>query len=107
MTPSNQSGVLLVVLLDGDLVQAPEHLGVGYLLAALRREGFGGSIIEVAQGEDDDVIDRIARGDPFLVGLTLTTVSVPRATSFGEKLRKRVGPTVHITAGGPLATFLG
>jgi radical SAM superfamily enzyme YgiQ (UPF0313 family) len=98
---------VLVLLLDGDLVQTPEHLGVAYLLAALREAGMEGRILAVAPGEDEAALEDLARTPPRLVGLSLTTVSVPRAVSFGFRLRKRLGDAVHITAGGPLATFLG
>lgn len=97
----------MIVLLDGDLVQAPEHLGVAYVLAALREGGLQGFIAEVSAGQEEPVLEALASKRLLYVGLTLTTVSVPRATRFGNRLRELTGPGLHITAGGPLATFLG
>jgi anaerobic magnesium-protoporphyrin IX monomethyl ester cyclase len=98
--------VALIVLLDGDLVQTPEHLGVAYLLSALRAEGLEGRILAVEPGQDEQALAELRQLSPRLVGLSLTTVSVPRAVSFGRRLRELLG-TAHLTAGGPLATFLG
>jgi radical SAM superfamily enzyme YgiQ (UPF0313 family) len=101
--------VCFPVLLDGDLVISPEHVGVSYLVSTLRRFQIACEIVEVpANGVDDEAaIARIMSLEPDLVGLSLTTVSVRHATAFGATLRKCLDPSVPILAGGPLASALG
>lgn len=98
---------VFVVLLDGDLVQTPEHLGVSYLMAVLRQRGYDCELVDVAPGEEHDALERTLGLAPRFVGLSLTTVNLPRAQAFGRDLRERLGAAVHICAGGPIATFLG
>lgn len=97
----------LVVLLDGDLVQTPEHLGVSYLLAVLRRQGVDCRLFAIEPGREAEALDALERCQPRIVGVSLTTVNLPRAVSLGEQLRHRLGENCHLVVGGPIATFLG
>jgi anaerobic magnesium-protoporphyrin IX monomethyl ester cyclase len=100
--------VLFPVLLDGDLVMSPEHLGVAYLVAVLRQAGAECRILEVPNGGDTDRhIEDILGWEPDVVGVTLTTVGIDHATAFGARLRAALGPDTFVVAGGPLATFKG
>ena len=106
-TMTKSAVCVFIVILDGDLVQTPEHLGVSYLMSNLRRHGHQCTLIEVPPGEDDHAVDRVATLTPDFVGISLTTVNFPRASTFGKNLRARLGSAVHICAGGPIATFRG
>jgi hypothetical protein len=104
---STTSTCALIIILDGDLVQSPEHLGVAYLAAVLRQRGHECSILEIVPGKDADSVERVRALEPRFVGISLTTVNLPRAQRLGAELRQSLGPEVHICAGGPIATFLG
>ena len=96
-----------VILLDGDLVQTPEHLGVAYLMATLRREGVECRLYPIAPGREAAAIQELVEAAPSFVGISLTTVNLPRAVEVGSELRRRLGERSHLCAGGPIATFLG
>ena len=100
--------VAFPVLLDGDLVESTEHLGVAYLASVLRNAGAACRIIEVPVHDlgDEEAADEVAAWGPDIVGLTLTTVGVGHATRFGTLLRRRL-PSALVFAGGPLATHSG
>ncbi|MGZ4898285.1 MAG: cobalamin-dependent protein, partial [Candidatus Angelobacter sp.] len=99
--------VVLITLLDGDLVQQPEHLGVAYVAAALRRAGHRVEILTTSPANEAEVVARVLFLRPRLSGFSLTTASFARATRLGRQIREAMGQEVHITAGGPLATSLG
>lgn len=99
--------VALPILLSGDLVQSPEHLGPGYIAAVLRQGGAQVNIREAVLDRDDGVVATLAREKPQIVGLSLTTVAVDQARSFGRRLRDALGSNTFIVAGGPVATHLG
>lgn len=98
---------VLMVLLDGDLVQTPEHLGVSYLAAVLRRAGHSCVLVDIPATDDEQAVERLVALRPKVVGISLTTVNLPRAIALGQKLRAALGPEIHICAGGPIATFMG
>lgn len=98
---------VFVVLLDGDLVQSPEHLGVSYLIAVLRRADHTCHLLDMSIEDEDGEIERLIRLNPSFVGISLTTVNFPRAIRLGKIVRDRLGSDVHICAGGPIATFMG
>jgi radical SAM superfamily enzyme YgiQ (UPF0313 family) len=98
---------VFVVLLDGDLIQTPEHLGVSYLVALVRRAGYSCALIDIEAAEDEQVAARIAALKPKFVGISLTTVNLPRAIALGQRVRHALGPEVLMCAGGPIATFMG
>lgn len=95
------------ILLSGDLVDSPEHLGPAFLASVLRRAGATVRIMEASLDRDSAIIETIAAEAPDIVGISLTTVAVDQARRFGAALRRAVGPDVIIVAGGPVATHLG
>lgn len=101
-----KANCVFLVLLDGDLVQTPEHLGIGYLVAVLRRAGHHCTLLDISPKQDIDIVQKVQALAPDFIGISLTTVNLPRATAFGQQLRAAL-PTVHICAGGPIATFMG
>ncbi|HEX7286705.1 MAG TPA: radical SAM protein [Candidatus Angelobacter sp.] len=99
--------VALITLLDGDLVQHPEHLGVAYLAGELRKAGHTVEILAISPANEAAMTARVIALAPRLVGFSLTTASFARATRIGRQVREALGTATHITAGGPLATSLG
>ena len=99
--------VALPILLSGDLVQSPEHLGPGYIAAVLRHAGAEVTIREAVLDRDEAVIAALVEEKPEIVGLSLTTVAVEQARGFGRKLRDALGAGTFLVAGGPVATHLG
>ncbi|HLJ89991.1 MAG TPA: radical SAM protein [Candidatus Angelobacter sp.] len=99
--------VALITLLDGDLVQQPEHLGVAYLAAELRKFGWTAEIFPISASNEAELTARIIGMNPRLVGFSLTTISFARATRLGQMIKEALGTGTHITAGGPLVTSLG
>ena len=98
--------VSFVILLDGDLVMSPEHLGVAYMAAVLRQVGFTCEIREVEHGNQDDAMAAMVKFAPQLVCFTLMSLNVPSCIEFCEKLRA-AHPDVVIACGGPAGTFTG
>lgn len=100
--------VCFPLVLDGDLVMTPEHLGVAYLAAVLRRANALCRIVEVKPDHDlAELAADIAEWRPDIVGLSLTSIGIARITAFGDQLRRRCGDGVAVVGGGPLATHHG
>jgi anaerobic magnesium-protoporphyrin IX monomethyl ester cyclase len=99
--------VALITLLDGDLVQFPEHLGVAYLAAEVRNAGWTVEIFPTSPDNEAEVIARIASLQPRIAGFSLTTASFLRASRIGQHLRELLGDSIHITAGGPVVSSMG
>ncbi|MFF8960034.1 B12-binding domain-containing radical SAM protein [Streptomyces sp. NPDC014894] len=98
--------VSFVILLDGDLVMSPEHLGVAYMAAVLRQVGFTCEIREVEHGSHRTAVEEIAAFGPRLVCFTLMSLNVPSCVEFAEALREEL-PDVVVACGGPAGTFTG
>ncbi|MCP4656362.1 MAG: B12-binding domain-containing radical SAM protein [bacterium] len=98
---------VFLIFIDGDLVKTPEHLGVGFLATVLRAHGYSCAIVEIAPGKELAAIEKIKALSPRFLGLSLTTVNLPRAQRVGQTLRKVLRPDTHFCAGGPIVTFLG
>lgn len=98
--------VSFVILLDGDLVMSPEHLGVAYMAAVLRQVGFTCEIREVEHGRHAEAVEEVARFAPHLVCFTLMSLNVPSCLEFAGALREAHPDTV-IACGGPAGTFTG
>lgn len=109
LTSPTQLKVCFPILLDGDLVTSPEHLGLGYLTAVLRNAGAMVKIIEapLMEQRNSQVLDEISEWKPDMVGISLTTISVAHAQRFGIELRQLLGAKCFIFAGGALATHSG
>jgi anaerobic magnesium-protoporphyrin IX monomethyl ester cyclase len=106
MSSDRQANCVFVVFLTGHEV-TQEHLGIGYLTSILCRDGHRCTTVPVPLGEDDRVVDHIAHLNPDWIGINLVSAVLPRATTLGQALRARLGPKVHICAGGPMVTFVG
>jgi B12 binding protein/radical SAM family protein len=98
--------VSFVILLDGDLVMSPEHLGVAFMASTLRAAGFSCEIREAEHGRHREVVDAIVEYQPGLVCFTLMSLNVPSCVEFCAALRA-VMPDVVIACGGPAGTFTG
>ena len=92
--------VAFLILLDGDLVMSPEHLGVALMAAVLRRAGFQAHIYEVKQGSEQEVVDELADYHPQLACFTLMSLNVPSCIRFCDLL-KALLPDTLIVCGGP------
>lgn len=83
-------------------------LGLLYLAAAVREQGYRTSIIE-SDIEDLDsvrVADRIIREKPEYVGITLFTVGVWQAAGIARRV-KNACPWIRIIVGGPHISSMG
>jgi len=102
--------VYFPILLSGDLVQSPEHLGPAYLASVLRKCG-AEVRLKTVEGSSDfvGIMADIQKFQPDLIGLSLTTVALEDARRFGLELSRAVSEQegVFIVGGGPLATHLG
>jgi anaerobic magnesium-protoporphyrin IX monomethyl ester cyclase len=96
--------VAFLILLDGDLVMSPEHLGVALMAAVLRRAGFKAHIYEVKQGREQEVVDELADYHPQLACFTLMSLNVPSCIRFCDLLKARL-PDTLIACGGPAGTY--
>ncbi|MBI5490154.1 MAG: radical SAM protein [Deltaproteobacteria bacterium] len=93
------------VVLVGRRLPDAENLGLGYLLAALRKDGRRGEAATLNSAADlAGIATRILETNPKLVGLSLPDGgSAFLALGLGELLRRR-GYRGHVTAGGGFAT---
>jgi len=92
--------IAFVILLDGDLVMSPEHLGVALMAAVLRRGNFSARIVEIKTTEHEQGLEQLAEYDPSLVCFTLMSINVETCMSFCSLLRARL-PNAVIACGGP------
>lgn len=98
--------VMFVILLDGDLVMSPEHLGVALMTAVLRRAGFTTKILEVERGAEAHALAQIAAFDPQLLCFTLMSLNVESCFQLAAVVRERL-PNTRIACGGPAGTYSG
>ncbi|GII66826.1 hypothetical protein Skr01_69110 [Sphaerisporangium krabiense] len=98
--------VSFLILLDGDLVMSPEHLGVAYMASVLRKVGVTAEIREVVHGEEKAAVDALAEYAPRLVCFTLMSLNVASCLRVSRLIRERLPDTV-IACGGPAGTFAG
>jgi anaerobic magnesium-protoporphyrin IX monomethyl ester cyclase len=98
--------VVFVILLDGDLVMSPEHLGVALMTSVLRRGGFTVRIVEVKTNEHQQALEQLKAYDPKLVCFTLMSLNVESCKSFCAMLKQEM-PQVIVACGGPAGTYAG
>ncbi|WP_181808411.1 B12-binding domain-containing radical SAM protein [Streptomyces shenzhenensis] len=100
--------VSFLILLDGDLVMSPEHLGVAYMASVLRHVGFTAEIREVEHGDEHHAaaIAHLREYRPDLVCFTLMSLNVTSCVSLCRQLREAL-PDTPIACGGPAGTFAG
>lgn len=96
--------VAFLILLDGDLVMSPEHLGVALMAAVLRRAGFVAHIYEVKQGREEAIVEELVKSNPHLACITLMSLNVPSCVRFCDLLKARL-PETLIACGGPAGTY--
>jgi anaerobic magnesium-protoporphyrin IX monomethyl ester cyclase len=98
--------VAFVILLDGDLVMSPEHLGVALMTSVLRRGGFTARIVEIKTDEHQQGLEQLKKYHPQLVCFTLMSLNVESCKSFCTTLRQEM-PQTLIACGGPAGTYAG
>ncbi|MFE0530357.1 B12-binding domain-containing radical SAM protein [Micromonospora sp. SD19] len=98
--------VSFIILLDGDLVMSPEHLGVAYMAAVLRQVGVTCDIREAEHGDYSAIVAEIAEARPQIICFTLMSLNVPSCVEFSRQLRLAY-PEGLIVCGGPAGTFTG
>ncbi|MFH8787122.1 B12-binding domain-containing radical SAM protein [Streptomyces roseoverticillatus] len=100
--------VSFLILLDGDLVMSPEHLGVAYMTSVLRHTGFTAEIREVEHGDDEAAaaVEALKDFRPDLVCFTLMSLNLGSCLTLCRLLREELPGTV-IACGGPAGTFAG
>lgn len=98
--------VSFLILLDGDMVMSPEHLGVAYMAGVLRSVGFTVEIREVEHGHAAGAVDGLAEFGPRIVCFTLMSLNVQSCLSLSEQIRDRL-PDTLLACGGPAGTFAG
>jgi radical SAM superfamily enzyme YgiQ (UPF0313 family) len=83
-------------------------LGLLYLAAAVREQGFIPSIIEsdIENLDDGQVAARLIREKPDFIGITLFTVGVWRAVQIARRVKRRL-PGCTIIVGGPHISSMG
>jgi anaerobic magnesium-protoporphyrin IX monomethyl ester cyclase len=82
--------------------QGVPHLGMLYVLTALRNHGYSAGYLDCAGNSTrrDDVLRAIEDAAPKLVGFSVDTDSIYNITAFTRSLRKRL-PDTRIILGGP------
>ena len=96
--------VTFVILLDGDLVMSPEHLGVALMAAVLRRAGFTATILEIEHEELAAGVEAVVESDPSIVCFTLMSLNVRSCLAVAEAVKRRL-PDTLLVAGGPAGTY--
>lgn len=96
--------VAFVIFLDGDLVMTPEHVGIGLMVAVLRRAGYTCCIFEVPYGTTSEVARTVTDWKPNLVCCTLMSLNLVSCMDFCNELDILL-PEARIACGGPAITF--
>jgi radical SAM superfamily enzyme YgiQ (UPF0313 family) len=104
ITQPSSYRIAFLILLDGDLVMSPEHLGVALMAAVLRRAGFVARIYEVKQGREAETVEELVNYHPQLACFTLMSLNVPSCMRFCDLLKARL-PETLIACGGPAGTY--
>lgn len=84
-----------------------ENLGILYLMAALESDNIAVDHVDCQLHyiEQDEIIDKILKLNPLLVGITVSVQALlPYILKFCKKLRAR-GYSKHITFGGVFASI--
>ena len=82
-------------------------LGILYLAAVLRKEGYSASVIEASSLElsPQKLIREIIKAEPKYLGISATTLSIFAASSLAEEIKK-ISDTTKIIIGGPHLTAI-
>jgi radical SAM superfamily enzyme YgiQ (UPF0313 family) len=106
VTDPGRIRVSFLILLDGDLVMSPEHLGVAFMASVLREVGYTAEIREVEHGREAEATDRLVDFRPDLVCFTLMSLNVASCLRMAELVKQRL-PGAVVACGGPAGTFAG
>lgn len=106
VTDPGRFRVSFLILLDGDLVMSPEHLGVAFMASVLREVGFTVEIREVEHGEEEEALEGLLGFGPDMVCFTLMSLNVRSCARVSALVREHLPDTV-IVCGGPAGTFAG
>lgn len=98
--------VSFLILMDGDMVMSPEHLGVAYMASVLRSVGFTAEIREVEHSSEEAAVAALVEYRPAIVCFTLMSLNVASCLTVSKRLREAL-PGVLIVCGGPAGTFAG
>jgi radical SAM superfamily enzyme YgiQ (UPF0313 family) len=101
-TPRETTGGLIT---DERIGQVPP-LGLLYLAAALDAKGYEVDVIEpIIMGlKEDDVLNRVAKQNPGVVGISTMTCNFPKSLSLAQRIREKL-PQSIILMGGPHPTL--
>lgn len=82
-------------------------LGLGYLAAVLKRDGFDVRIIDcrALNIDKNKLVQMIKEENPALAGITATTLSIHSASSLVQKIKK-ILPRIYLVLGGPHITAI-
>jgi anaerobic magnesium-protoporphyrin IX monomethyl ester cyclase len=78
-------------------------LGIAYLASQLKERGIPVTVTDCTFENFDEVIDRIAKSRPAIIGITIMVTMSRNAFDLLGELRKRLPETLFV-AGGPLPT---
>lgn len=100
------NNILFVILLKGKLYGSPEHLGVSYLASILRKNSYQVKIVTFSSESNDiqELYKEILDYSPFLIGFTTFDELIDNILLVANNIKKEF-PSVHITLGGPTASF--
>jgi radical SAM superfamily enzyme YgiQ (UPF0313 family) len=97
--------IVFAVVLGGDLVKSTEHLGVGYLAAVVRNEGYTAFIKEVKSEKNFGEFTNFIKDNSIrLVGFTTTCINIKLVADLSKEIKKG-SPETTIVYGGHMATF--
>lgn len=97
--------IALVAILGGDLVKSSEHMGLGYLAAYLRENGYNVSVEEITVIEDAKTYEFLEKTYD-LVGISVTCINLKPALDLAKKIKEK-NNLIYTMFGGHMATFSG
>lgn len=101
----NSYNISFAIVLGGDLVKSPEHLGVAYLTAVLREAGYTVSIIELRDIRDiDKLLKHIEKNQVDMLGFSTTCINIGHITALSKQV-KEAYPAITLACGGHGVTF--
>lgn len=98
--------IALVVSLGGDLVRSTEHLGIAYITAVLRKEGYYVKIFEIKEKIINDIekYKELLTTGFDIIGFTTTCITMKDVNLLAHNV-KEYSPTSRVVYGGHMATF--
>jgi len=92
-------------MLKGKMYGSGEHVGIGYLAAALKEAGHPFRVHYI-QAEDatEELVEQLSSGNPLLVGFMVYAMTVRRIVEVCDAIKEKL-EDVHICLGGPTPSF--